>query len=243
MSKEIRFKVAYVDDTHNNCEAMQMFFEGSGFDMHVSTSPVKLLADFPAINFDCIITDIHMPDMNGFEFYEALLDHPAYNKCPVFFISSDDSEINRIKTYDSGAVDFLSRFLTPQELISRVKSKIIFYRKHRSIREFGNIRVDTDRLKVTIRDEDIKLTFLEFKILMYFIRNYPDTMPKPDLIKAIWQETPVLDATVYTHIGNLQDKLKNWDFELVSVKSKGLHLKERMVNMSDRNESGISTDV
>jgi DNA-binding response OmpR family regulator len=173
------------------------------------------------------MVDIHMPTLDGFELYEKIVAHPHYNGCPVLFISSDDSDQARIRSFILGAVDFLNRDINPEEMIARVKSKIQFFQKHRSIIEFTNLRVNLTLLKAYLNNQELKLTFIEFKILCLVLRNYPDVVTKDQLIQQVWRTDHVLDATIYTHVSNLNSKLDDWDYEINGLKTKGVQLQKK----------------
>jgi two-component system response regulator VanR len=170
-----------------------------------------------------------MPEMDGFSLYEKIIEHPHYNGCPILFISSDDSDSARIKSFMLGAVDFLNRTINPDEMIARIKSKILFFQKHRSIIEFTNLRVNLTLLKAYINDTELPLTFIEFKILCLVLRSYPDVITKDQLIQHVWRTDHVLDATIYTHVSNLNSKLGDWDYEINGLKTRGVQLMRKVI--------------
>lgn len=215
--------IAYVDDNFSNLEAIQMIFSNE-FKVHAYQRPEKFLEAFGAVSYKAILLDIHMPEINGFDLYELIIANPLYTGCPILFISSDDSDAARIKSFELGAVDFIPRQIHPEELVERIKSKIKFFQQHRHIIEFSALRINLTLLKSYLGGEELPLTFIELKILCLALRNYPDIIPKDQVIKNVWKESHVLDATIYTHISNLNGKLREWDYEIISVKAKGIQL-------------------
>jgi DNA-binding response OmpR family regulator len=218
--------IAYVDDSLDNLECIQHLFAPE-FDVDIFLGAREFLNDYETSSYSCILTDIHMPGVDGFELYEKIIAHPNYNGCPVLFISSDDSENARIKSLTLGAVDFISRLTNADELIARVKSRIQFFRSHRSIVEFDQLKVNLTLLKAYLNGEEVPLTFIEFKLLWLVIKNYPDTVSKETLVQQIWRGAHVLDATIHTHIFNLNSKLEAWVYEVLAVKGKGVQLQKR----------------
>jgi DNA-binding response OmpR family regulator len=218
--------LAYIDDNQNNLDyiatVMQEQFNVIGY-----LDPETFIKSLENSSFQVILVDIHMPKMDGFLLYEKVIEHPRYNGCPIIFISSDDSDTNRIKSFSLGAVDFLNRQMSPNEMLTRVNSKIMFFEKHRSIIEFENLRVNLTLLKAYLNNEELKLTFIEFKLLCHALRNYPDVVPKEVVIEYVWPGGHVLDATVYTHLSNLNGKLQNWSYEIEMVRNKGMRLTKR----------------
>jgi DNA-binding response OmpR family regulator len=215
-----KHKLAYIDDNQNNLEYIGLILEND-FEVEIFNDPLKFLEQFPQTSYKAILVDIHMPTIDGFSLYEKIIENTNYNGCPLIFISSDDTNENRIRSFTLGAVDFLNRMMTPVEMLSRVRSKIAFFDKHRSVIEFGSLRLNLTLLKTYLGDEELKLTFIEFKLLCHFLKTYPAASSKEELIDKIWSNGLVLDATIYTHIFNLNAKLVNWDHEVITERMKG----------------------
>jgi DNA-binding response OmpR family regulator len=219
--------IAYVDDNQLNLECIKTILDQE-FSVSIFQKPENFLAEFEKSSYATILIDIHMPTIDGFMLYEKIIEHPHYNGCPILFISSDDSDNARIKSFVLGAVDFINRSINPEEMIARIKSKILFYQKHRSIIEFSNLKVNLTLLKGYLNNKELPLTFIEFKILCLVLRNYPDVITKDQLIQQVWRTDHVLDATIYTHVSNLNSKLDEWDYEINGLKTKGVQLMKKV---------------
>jgi DNA-binding response OmpR family regulator len=224
----LKASIAYIDDNDINLDCVKTILEND-FLVYTFSRPEKFLESFDTASFGAILVDIHMPTMDGFMLYERIIQHPHYNGCPILFISSDDSDTARIKSFVLGAVDFLNRVINPEEMIARIKSKILFYQKHRSIIEFSSLKVNLTLLKAYINNKELPLTFIEFKILCLVVRSYPDIVIKEQIIQNVWRSDYVLDATIYTHVSNLNNKLEEWDFEINGLKSKGIQLMKKVI--------------
>lgn len=221
-------RLAYIDDNISNLECISLILEQE-FKVDTYDDPFEFLKIYNSSSYTAILVDIHMPKLDGFSLYEKIIEHPSYNGCPVIFISSDDTDATRIKSFSLGAVDFLHRQMGPVEMLGRVKSKILFYEKHRSVIEFGDLTLNLTLLKAYMKSEELKLTFIEFKLLCHFIRSFPDVTSKEELSEKIWANGLVLDATIYTHMFNLNTKLENWDYEINMERNKGIVLVKKKV--------------
>lgn len=222
-NEEIKPRLAYIDDNEQNLDYISLIL-GNDYEVETFNNPLNFLAQFPQSSYTAILVDIHMPSIDGFSLYEKIIEVPNYNGCPLIFISSDDTNENRIRSFSLGAVDFLSRMMTSGEMLTRVRSKIAFFKKHRSIIEFGSLKLNLTLLKAYLGEEELKLTFIEFKLLCHFVKTYPAASSKEELVDKIWNKELVLDATIYTHISNLNVKLINWDHEVVTERMKGSFL-------------------
>jgi DNA-binding response OmpR family regulator len=221
--------ICYIDDSQLNLDHIKTVL-AADFTVDTFQHPDAFLKQLEASSYAALLVDIHMPEMDGFSLYEKIIAHPNYNGCPILFISSDDSDHSRIRSLELGAVDFLARNTPPDEMIARVKSRILFYKKHRSIIEFSSLKVNLTQLKAYVEEQEVPLTFMELKLLCYILRNYPEAVSKEQLVAHIWKASLVLDATIYTHISNLNGKLEAWDHEILGIKSRGFILAKKGSN-------------
>ncbi|MFA5583772.1 MAG: response regulator transcription factor [Bacteriovoracaceae bacterium] len=211
--------IAYIDDSQFNLEALGHFLS-EAFRVDCYLSSPTFLKSFPQKQYDAILVDLHMPQMNGFETYEAIVQHPGYNGCPILIISSDDSIEARVKSFELGAVDFINRTTSIDQMTAQINSKIQFFKRHRSILALDGLKVDQTQLKVFIHNEEVLVTFIEMKLLSILLRSYPEGTSKEDVIEYIWGDNIVTDNTIHTHIFNLNTKLTKWPHEIRISKKK-----------------------
>lgn len=216
-------EIAYIDDDQLNLDYIESILQND-FKTHIYQDPHLYLTKFSQLKLSALLIDVHMPVMDGFTLYENIIQHPNYNGCPILFISYDDTERARIKSFELGAVDFLNRTIAPEELIARIKSKIMFFQKHKNIIELAGLRVNLTLLKAYFENNELPLTFIEFKILSLMLRNQSQVVSKEVLIQQVWNLDHVLDATIHTHVSNLNAKIELWSYEITAVKFKGLQL-------------------
>ncbi len=220
-------RIAYIDDSLANLEVLEIILE-KHFKVDIFQNPLLFLEKFPSASYDAIILDIHMPGIDGFTVYEKVMESSAYNGCPILFLSSDDTDSTRIRSFELGAVDFMSRDLTPEEIVSRIKSKIKFFESNKHIVEFGSLKINFTELKAYFMGHELPLTFIELKLLSLLIRTFPNVVPKEEIVEQVWKGSHVLDATIYTHVSNLKAKLKEWEYEIQNVKMKGMQLVKKL---------------
>ena len=225
----MKTNLAYIDDSQGNLECIGLILE-SEFQVKLFNDPLLFLSEYTSTSYSAILVDIHMPVMDGFDLYERIIEAPHYNGCPIFFISSDDTDETRIRSFSLGAVDFLNRQISTTEMITRITSKVAFFQKHKNVIEFGNLKVNLTLLKCYLDEEELKLTFIEFKLMTHFIKTFPAISSKEDLVDKVWGNGFVLDATIYTHIFNLNVKLGFWDHEVITERNKGMRLARKVAS-------------
>ena len=206
----MKWTVLYFDDQVVNIEVYRELLEDN-FEVigtHDAREYDKLLNEHQP---HAIMLDVHMPIMDGHLLYEKIVSHPRYNDCPIFFISGDISDENKVRSYQSGAVDFISREVRSEELIIRLKNKIKLYQQMTTKLGLGNLNLDAESLELAIGDEVQSVTMLEMRILGVLLRSWPEVLSRAGLIKKIWGEESVKPGTINTHITNLRPKIEKWD--------------------------------
>ncbi len=219
----MQYEIACVDDSHLNLECVVTIL-GSDFNSHTFQKQEDFLKVLNQKKFHCILLDLHMPEGDGFSLYEKILAHPGFNGCPIFFISTDDSQEARIRSLTLGAVDFINRGVPPMELVARIKGKMKFFQGHRNVIEFDGLKINLTLLKTFLNEKEVPLTFIELKLLTLVLRHYPDSTSKELLAENIWKGAVVQDATIHTHVFNLNNKLENWSYEIQVAKGIGIQL-------------------
>lgn len=159
-----------------------------------------------------ILLDVHMPELDGHMLYKEITNHPFYNGCPIIFISGDQSDENKIKSYTEGGVDFLPRDIKTDEIAIRIMNKIKFFLQTSTNLEVGNLILDMKAMKATINEKFVDLTLLELRMLSHLLRVFPENISRKDLIQRVWGNESVKPGTINTHLTNLKPKIEEWDY-------------------------------
>ena len=161
-------------------------------------------------NFDLILLDIMLPEVNGYE----LMEYIRPMGIPVIFITAMGSLDNRIKGLTSGAEDYIVKPFEIVELLARVNIVLRRYNKTATMLEYRDIKIDTENRVVTKKKEDsdvyeeVKLTPKEFDLFVLFVRNINITLFKDKIFETIWEtEWQPESRTVDMHVQRLRKKL------------------------------------
>lgn len=208
----MKFNLVYFDDQIENIEAYQLLLKDSfiieGY-TDTSTFSDVLLKHKP----HGILLDLHMPNESGIVLYERIINSEEYNGCPIFFISGDVSDESRIKSIETGAIDFFDRQITGPELIIRLLSKIKMFLQGSTIIDVGNLKLDSNKFTVAIKGKPVELTMIETRILFCVIKAMPQPIDKDELMGKIWTDNNN-KSKINVHLSNMKLKLWNWDHEL-----------------------------
>jgi DNA-binding response OmpR family regulator len=163
-----------------------------------------------ALPFDLIIIDVMLPYHNGFDLCREVRQSGLAT--PIMFLTAKTALIDRVLGLKLGGDDYLTKPFEAEELIARVEALLRRAPANhaRCIHEIGSLHVDMYRREVTRDGSPIYLTNREFNLLCYLIERAGHTVPKEELLRAVWgYEARTLSRTVDVHVFTLRKKLES----------------------------------
>ena len=161
---------------------------------------------------DLILLDIMLPDEDGVSILKKLKSRPDTENIPVIMMTAKSSEYDKVLGLDSGADDYITKPFGVMELISRVKA--VIRRSDRSkgsageVLKIGELVLDEQKHEVSARGQAVSLTFKEFELLSYLMKNRGLVLSRDKILNTIWNyEYEGESRTVDVHIGSLRQKL------------------------------------
>lgn len=156
-------------------------------------------------SFDIVLLDIMMPGIDGYEVCKLIRQK---SDVPILFISALSEDDNKLKGYDLGADDFISKPFTPSLLYAKCKALLKRVNKENRSLDVGIIHIDEDTHEVYIRDELIQLSNKEYLLLIYFIENRRKILSRDQLLDHIWGYDYYRDQRIVdTYVKKLRKKL------------------------------------
>ena len=160
-----------------------------------------------------VILDIMMPRMDGIR---ATMKIREISAVPIIFLSAKSEDVDKILGLNVGADDYITKPFNPLELNARVKSVLRRYtqlgaiaEKKDTVFQIGGLRVDDDRKEVTVDGEVVKLTPMEYRILLLLVQNPGKVFSIGQIYERIWKEEAVSgDNTVAVHIRHIREKIE-----------------------------------
>lgn len=216
------FKILVVEDDKNLRKLIVTCLEKANYTVFDTKNGEEALELMDRQYVDLIVTDIMMPEMNGYELIKELRD-ANYNTPILIITAKEDIEDKRIG-FSLGADDYMVKPINIDELIMRVKS--LLKRSNQANEKklkIGDVELDYDKLEIRKKDKVYQLTQKEF-YLLYKMLSTPDTIFKrQDLIEEIWGLENESDfRTVDVHIKRLREKLEDInEFEIVTIRGIG----------------------
>ena len=217
------FKILVVEDDRELNRAVCSFLDSNGFEAVGCLSANDAYdAMYGGTLFDMIISDIMMPDVDGFEFAETIREQDQ--DIPILFMTARDDFSAKQKGFKAGIDDYMTKPIDLDELLLHIgallrRAKIASSRKL----EIGALRLDADERTAYLDGEEIPLTVREFNLL-YKLLSYPKkTFTRSQLMDEFWDgDTTSGLRTVDVYITKLRNKFsKCKDFEIVTVHGLG----------------------
>ena len=180
------YKICLVEDETDLVAVVKMYLEKAGYDVVTFTKGAD------AINYignpvDVWILDIMLgDDVNGYDVIKAIRE--KYPLVPVIFTSARDQDLDRILGLELGSDDYITKPYSSKELVLRVNNiiKRVYQSTDSKIINYLDYTIDLDKRIVSVKDKPIKLTTLEFDLLILLVENINKSFSREDILNAIW---------------------------------------------------------
>ncbi len=156
---------------------------------------------------DLMLLDVGLPDMSGFDVLRKVRDE---SDLPVVIISARDDESDQVLALEGlGANGYLTKPFSPRLVVAHVRSQL--RRNHTDINSESKFSINQAMQKISFHNQELTLTYTEFKILSHLIEHPNQVHTREYLMKNIW-DNPVSDEkTINTHIKSIRKRLKEID--------------------------------
>jgi DNA-binding response OmpR family regulator len=216
------FNILVVEDDANLRKMMQSVLQRNGYRPLVAEDGEAALAILENEQADLIISDVMMPNMDGYELTE-LLRQSNYNM-PILMVTVKDSYADKQKGFLAGVDDYMVKPIDINEMILRVQAllrRAKIANEHRL--QVGETRLDFDSLLVTTPTGEMSLPQKEFYLLFKLLSYSGKIFTRQQLLDEIWgMDSTTDERTVDVHINRLRDRFKGSDdFEIVTVRGLG----------------------
>jgi len=204
--------ILIVEDDKNISKLVRYNLEKAGYTCHVVITGEEAFDVLGDSEINLIVLDIMLPKMNGFELCKQIRHDPRHEGIPVIMLTAKGEEVDRIVGFELGADDYMVKPFSPRELVLRVKSVLKRGKQKKNspkeVLEAEIIKVDIPRHKVTVNQKEIKLTSMEFKLLITLLGRRGRVQSRDQLLNDVWElDADVTTRTIDTHVKRLRQKL------------------------------------
>lgn len=202
-------KLLLVEDDEAILEGLVFCLKKEGFLIKGLTNAYQALELIKNENFDLLVLDINLPDMNGLKLYRQIKEN---KDIPTIFLTANDSELSIVEALDSGADDYITKPFKTRELISRIHSVLRRTKKEeQNIIKIQDITIHLKEAKVFKKDKPVFLTALEYKILLILCMHPTKVFTRESILANIWdtEEEYVNDNTLTVYIKRIREKIED----------------------------------
>ncbi len=204
--------VLVCDDDKEIVDAIEIYLSQEGYRILKAYDGIQALAIMKKEEIHLLILDIMMPRMDGIR---ATLKIREESNIPIIMLSAKSEDTDKILGLNMGADDYVTKPFNPLELVARAKSQLRRYTKLGNIQETDNVfragglTINDDRKEVTVDDDPVKLTPIEYNILLLLMKNQGRVFSIEQIYENIWQEEAIAaDNTVAVHIRHIREKIE-----------------------------------
>lgn len=223
-------RVLLIEDDVTIARLLKEGLEDESYAVDVANDGSEGYRTAAADEYDVIILDIMLPEMNGYEVCRALRNDG--NKTPILMLTARDTERDIVEGLDTGADDYLAKPFSFDVLLARIRA--LLRRPNEKLEEIlqvGDLKLDPSSKKVTRASQEISLTAKEYGVLEYLMRNKGKVLSKEQIISHVWDfDADVLPNNVELFIMFLRRKIdKPFKSKLIyTVSGFGYKLEEKL---------------
>lgn len=208
-----RFKILVCDDDKEIVESIKIYLENEGYEILTAYDGQQAMEILTREEVQLLIVDVMMPKVDGIR---ATIKIRETNSIPIIILSAKTEDTDKILGLNAGADDYLAKPFNPLELIARVKSQLRRYtmlgsivKNEKNVYQVGGLSIDDEQKEVRVDGEPVKLTPIEYNILLFLVKNQGRVYSIEQIYEKIWNEEAVgADNTVAVHIRHIREKIE-----------------------------------
>lgn len=206
-------RILVCDDDKEIVDAIEIYLEQEGFEVEKAYDGEEAIAVLKNQEIDLMIIDVMMPKLDGIR---ATLQIRKESSIPIIILSAKTEDADKILGLNVGADDYMTKPFNPLELVARVKSQLRRYTQlsnqsgaEENVYEAGGLVIQDDLKKVIVDGEEVKLTPIEYNILLLLVKNKGKVYSINQIYENIWNEEAIgADNTVAVHIRHIREKIE-----------------------------------
>lgn len=225
-----KMKILLAEDDKNLGSVLTSYLEAKGFPTTLCINGQEAFDQFKKDKFDFCIVDVMMPIKDGFTLAKEIRQIDA--KIPILFLTAKSMQEDKIRGFELGADDYLTKPFSMEELLMRMKAIIRrsteskTMESFKSIYKIGTLTFDYNRQILKFKEEEQKLTSKESELLKMLCENINEVLDRSIALKRIWQDDSYFNArSMDVYITKLRKYLKlDTNIELINVHGVGFKL-------------------
>lgn len=208
------FRILVCDDDKEIVEAIEIYLTQEGYEVLKAYDGEEAIQTLKKEHVDLLIMDVMMPRLDGIR---ATLKIREENSLPIIILSAKSEDADKILGLNIGADDYVTKPFNPLELVARAKSQLRRYTQlgstvqdeKKEVYEVGGLSINDELKEVTVDGESVRLTPIEYNILLLLVKNQGKVFSIDQIYENIWNEEAIgADNTVAVHIRHIREKIE-----------------------------------
>lgn len=180
---------------------------------------------------DLILLDVTMPGIDGIDVCDRLRQSRSTSDIPVIMLSAASHRENRIRAFNLGADDFISKPFDTDELLARIQAKLrratdAGRSKAPQTLNCSNLALDPKNLAVFVDERPVRLSAIEFKLLKILLERQGELVKRKEILKKVWEGQPGSDRLIDAHMVSLRKRIQGFRGELKTIYGEGYVLRQ-----------------
>ncbi|MCX7724032.1 MAG: response regulator transcription factor [Thermodesulfovibrio sp.] len=204
-------KILIIEDEKEIADLIAYTLRKENFHVDIALDGQEALKKLKENIYDLLVLDLMLPYVQGLEICKIVRANPEMKHTGIIIVTAKGEEFDRIIGLEMGADDYLTKPFSPRELIARIKAILRRTKTEIPVQiiKIGNITIDKEKYTVTVKDEPVKLSATEFKLLICLAERPNKIFSRDQLLDAIWGQDIYIDPrTVDVHIRRLRTKIE-----------------------------------
>ncbi|MBO4515399.1 MAG: response regulator transcription factor [Lachnospiraceae bacterium] len=206
-------QILVCDDDREIVDAIEIYLSQEGYKVLKAYDGEQALELLGHNEVQLLIMDVMMPRLDGIR---ATLKIREYSSIPIIILSAKSEDSDKILGLNVGADDYITKPFNPLELVARVKSNLRRYTSLGSMNgegksqyQVGGLSINDENKQVFVDGEPVKLTPIEYSILLLLVKNLGKVFSINEIYESIWNEEAIgVDNTVAVHIRHIREKIE-----------------------------------
>lgn len=208
-----KLNILVCDDDKEIVEAIEIYLQQEGYQVFRAYDGEDALKILKEEEIHLLIIDVMMPKLDGIR---ATLKIREESSIPIIILSAKSEDTDKILGLNVGADDYITKPFNPLEVVARVKSQLRRYTKlgnaaenGQAVYQVGGLAINDELKEVTVDGEIVKLTPIEYNILLLLMKNQGKVFSINQIYENIWNEDAIgADNTVAVHIRHIREKIE-----------------------------------
>ena len=210
------YHILIVEDDKEIREGIEIYLRNQGYVVYQAADGVEGLKQIEEQEIHLAIVDVMMPRMDGITMMMAVRER-GY-EFPVIMLSAKSEEVDKIMGLNMGADDYVTKPFTTMELLARVNSHLRRYgrflemidgkKQNEKVYTIGGLELNEETIEVFVDGSPVKLTPLEFKILLLLMKNPGRVFSAEEIYERVWNEQAINTDTIMVHIRKIREKIE-----------------------------------